>query len=708
MSDRTKSNGILSLALRLSLSKRKEQTWRRACLFVAGLIAALTVMSGFAVAAMVQAANGREFDRTAVVAVPEHASLMVAQRADIWRGKQFPVVYLEPMRSSGVPAALPPGLDRLPLPGEVAISPELARASAADGSLASRYPLTSARISDEGLSGPGELLAYARPAAGTTLAGSRATRYVSSFGAEPNTYGTVSVAGLSTLPTTQMVLGGLALLGVPTLLLLCAATATASAGRDRRLQILAWLGVRPSHLLAIVIVDAVLWAGFGAVIGAVGGQLLFRTTTVVPVLTMPVFSGDMTVAALPTAGTALIVLTVAALSAVLTDRWRQRTDLTRPIAAPQQLSRFRTLPMLPGLAIVLLALFVPGRLSGSLGLAGVILVVLAMPLLLPKWVASAGGFLQRRGTVSTLLAGRRLERFPHVVARPLFGLAGLTLLACCVLGFLAVTAPDESGARPDRAVVTYRVGSLNEGQESLERFRAALPDAAVFAYVQTTDGLQIGSSCADLARALKLGCEPGDQGALAPRDEQQLRAALGAPPGTAIALKDSVPPAGGRVLVLAPSAVSDADVRNAAARTLLGPVVSSAADMQPQQSPLVAWLTAALIVAGVLGTGGAVMLAIDGSLRASHRNAALRNLGLTRRRLAGLEALQFGVSYFTVIGTSLLAGLGLCYVLVTIGGSIALPWAGLALVAGAGAVTGLVICALIAVFGRISALRAAD
>jgi hypothetical protein len=62
-------------------------------------------------------------------------------------------------------------------------------------------------------------------------------------------------------------------------------------------------------------------------------------------------------------------------------------------------------------------------------------------------------------------------------------------------------------------------------------------------------------------------------------------------------------------------------------------------------------------------------------------------------------------SYLTVIGTSLLVGVGLCYALVTIGGSTELPWAKLFLVATISAITGLAICLLIAVLGRVTSGR---
>lgn len=706
MNDRALPVGVAKLSIRLALGRRKQQVWRRASLIFAGSVCALALMSGGAVSGMIDVTQQREFARTAVTGLPGESSLMMASRADIWRAEQFPVVLVEPAGSVD-DAPLPPGLSRLPDPGKVAVSPRLAELAAQNGRLLSRYSSSSMLIESEGLLGPDELLAYARPTGEQTLADAKSTRYVVTFGAEPNTAGTASVGLRSELPTTQMVLGGIALLGVPALLLLCASTATASTVRDRRLSVLRRLGISRGQSLAIVVVDAVLWTGAGATACVVASHFLFPRLTKVPLLGLPVFEGDLKIAVEWTAGVIGIVVAAAALSAVATDTWRRRTPATAPVAAPDRLSRIRVAPMLVGLSLVGVALITPGRLSGTIGLAGAIMVVLGLPLLMPYGLATAGGLLRQGSRTSMLLAGRRLQRFPTTIARPLFGLAGLTLIVCCVLGFLAVANAED----PSRAAVgpeTYRVSFLGSQQKSVDDFRHALPGALVLEFAQEGESLIITARCKDLSSKVVLECASPGYGPLVHADARRLGAVLGVPPDTGLILVESVPDFTGRLLVVAPAEVVADDIRNAAARTLLAPVVSGAAEMRQRQSPLVSWLLSALLAAAVLGALTASIMAIDGTLRSAQRDAALRSLGLTRYRLARLEAVQFAASYITVIGSSFLVGVGLCYVMATIGASSDLPWSGLATTGLIAAGGGVVIFGLIVGFGRLVEYRPAD
>jgi hypothetical protein len=85
----------------------------------------------------------------------------------------------------------------------------------------------------------------------------------------------------------------------------------------------------------------------------------------------------------------------------------------------------------------------------------------------------------------------------------------------------------------------------------------------------------------------------------------------------------------------------------------------------------------------------AAVLAVDGVLRSARRDAALSALGLTRRQLGQIGALRFSASYATMMSISMVCGVALCVVMTTIGGSVPVPWQGLAFTAGSSARAGI-------------------
>ncbi|WBB82097.1 hypothetical protein O7606_12435 [Micromonospora sp. WMMD882] len=206
---------LLKLALRLAVGGSPGQRWRQVALVLAGLVTAVLALFVVGSANALSRIDEREFARTAIVGETDGASLMLARRVDTWRGEQFPVLYLEPRPDVPELALLPPGLSRLPEPGEAFVSPALAELIDDHPALADRYGRQPAVLPDSALGRKDELLAYLRPPAGRSIAADERSHPIKGYGAEPHTPGTVSVADPSDLPTLPMLLAALALLGVP-------------------------------------------------------------------------------------------------------------------------------------------------------------------------------------------------------------------------------------------------------------------------------------------------------------------------------------------------------------------------------------------------------------------------------------------------------------------------------------------------------------
>ena len=159
---------------------------------------------------------------------------------------------------------VPPGLERLPGPGEVAVSPAMRRllASMPDDELDDRYPgRVTATIGDEGLADPDQLVALigrTPDQLGEVTSGSLYT--VRGFGSLPSGY--AFYQGIRVL----LLLGAVLLL-LPVIIFIVMATRVAAAHREQRLAAIRLVGA--TRLQAAVV--AAVETGLGAVAGTVLG-----------------------------------------------------------------------------------------------------------------------------------------------------------------------------------------------------------------------------------------------------------------------------------------------------------------------------------------------------------------------------------------------------------------------------------------------------
>ncbi|MCT4357215.1 ABC transporter permease [Streptomyces sp. Je 1-79] len=165
------------------------------------------------------------------------------------------------------PTPLPPGVDHLPAPGEVLLSPrlrdELAQRPALAGLLPGRVTGT---IGPAGLTGPDELFAYV----GSTRDHLHEAREVDYYGGRWPPY---TVVDSSTLDILRFTLACVVLLPLAVFLSVCARLSAES--RARRLAALRLVGMSVKDTLRVNAGETVSAAFLGALLG-VGGYLVFN------------------------------------------------------------------------------------------------------------------------------------------------------------------------------------------------------------------------------------------------------------------------------------------------------------------------------------------------------------------------------------------------------------------------------------------------
>jgi hypothetical protein len=162
---------------------------------------------------------------------------------------------------------VPPGLERLPGPGEVAVSPAMRRllASTPDDELDDRYPgRVVATIGDRGLGHPDQLVALiGRTPAQLGEVTSRSLYTVRGFGSLPSGY--AFHQGIRVL-----LLMGAVLLLVPVTIFIVMATRVAAAHREQRLAAIRLAGATRLQTAVVAAVETGLGAAAGTAIGWAG------------------------------------------------------------------------------------------------------------------------------------------------------------------------------------------------------------------------------------------------------------------------------------------------------------------------------------------------------------------------------------------------------------------------------------------------------
>jgi hypothetical protein len=175
---------------------------------------------------------------------------------------------------------VPPGLERLPGPGEVAVSPAMRRllASTPDDQLDDRYPgRVTATIGDEGLAHPDQLVALIGRTPDQLGEVTSASLYrVRGFGSLPSGY--AFYQGIRVL----LLLGAVLLLA-PVIIFIVMATRVAAAHREQRLAAIRLVGATRLQAAVVAAVETGLAAVAGGALGwagyEAGRRILAATVT---------------------------------------------------------------------------------------------------------------------------------------------------------------------------------------------------------------------------------------------------------------------------------------------------------------------------------------------------------------------------------------------------------------------------------------------
>lgn len=434
-----------------------------------------------------------------------------------WRGKQLRLLEVEVLGRSVAP---PPGIAALPAPGQVLVSPALARAlvgSHAD-ELRPRLPgSVVGTVGQAGLVGPQELYAVAGAAPGVLPDGELGRGFQGHGGPR----WLVSVDNGPLWEVTQgpgdelrvaVLLAGVGLV-VPLLLLVVTATRLSAASRDRRMSAIRLIGATARQLRLLGAFEGLVVGAVGAVAG--GGLFLLLRPTAAALLPVPngLYAADVR-PSLPVA--LLVLLGVPVLSAVA-----GVVALRRPVASPLATSRQagagragarRLLPLATGL-LLLLAAYADRTDVLRGGTRGVALLLGGATLCLVG-TAMAGAALARvcgvalaswgRGPASQL-AGRRLVMDPQGSARALTGTALVVVVVGWLLAFLpllALSSPNGTGElsaalRPGTVVAPVSTSTPPALLHAAVRAAAGVPGVGTVAAIGTASLLPVGSRLPD-------------------------------------------------------------------------------------------------------------------------------------------------------------------------------------------------------------------
>jgi hypothetical protein len=528
---------VILLGLRLTLAGGREAATRLVLVAVAVTLGVGLVLTTLAGINAVHAQNDRYAWLETGAAGAQHSSggdpLWWRLTADSFHGEQIGRV---DVAATGPRSDVPPGLPRLPGPGDLYASPALAallRDVPAD-QLADRYPgRLVGTIGPAGLPAPDSLI---------VVIGHSAAELSRQPGAD-------EVAGIS-ITTPSACNGPCFALGIdangialvlsvvtaallfPVLIFIGTATRLSAARREQRFAAMRLVGATPRQVAVIATVESTVATGLGVLAGFGLFYALRPLVAPIPFTGAPFFTSDLTLTPVEILLVALGIPVAAAVVARLALRRVSISPLgvSRRVTPPAPRA-WRLVPLLAGLA-ELTWFVVAGRPATTnqqiYAYTAGILITMAGLVLAGPWLTMMGSRLviRRAGGPAPLLAGRRLADDPRAGFRAISG-----LVLALFVGSIAValiTSIDASEAAPSqtaagRATLLARLTDWSTRPPSLRV--AAVPDQVMsdlkaipgvravvpIPAVSFTDGLPTGAmSCTDLAAVPVLGrCPAG-------------------------------------------------------------------------------------------------------------------------------------------------------------------------------------------------------
>jgi hypothetical protein len=491
------------LGLRLAVAGGRESLLRLALTAVGvgvGVLLLLLSLTGQSAAqGRAERSGWRSADSTTPATAPDAALFLSV--TDYHDGTAMARAYVAAL---GPRPPVPPGLERLPGPGEVAVSPAMRRLleSTPDDQLDDRYPgRVTATIGDAGLAHPDELVALiGRTPDYLGEVRSRSVQEVRGFGALPSGYAYYLALRVSLLV-------GAVLLLVPVVVFIVMATRVAAAQREQRLAAIRLVGATRLQAAVVAAVETGLaavagsalgWAGYevgrrvlAATVTYQGGRFFVDDVVVAPWLLLLVLLGVPVLATLTT---------IAALSRV------QVGPLAASRRAHRPPSAWRALPFAVGvggqLAAVPLRGVVDSETLDNLVPLFVIATIVGFVAIGPWLCMLAGrGMARVSRRVPGLIAARRVAADPRATFR---AVSGVVLAVFAVTYSASLVEPSQDRPRDGTGVLRPGVVEVYTGGVPEAQVAPLLSEQAVASRLETGTGGQVVESCPKLARVVTL------------------------------------------------------------------------------------------------------------------------------------------------------------------------------------------------------------
>ncbi|MET1075221.1 MAG: FtsX-like permease family protein, partial [Umezawaea sp.] len=368
-----------------------------------------------------------------------------------FRGEEVAVTYVY---ATAADHPLPPGVDRLPGPGEVLLSPALSRLLDSPSGELLRPRFDGKRVGElprTVLGEPTALKAYVGADASFLEPGTNAAP-VERFGAAPGGGG--GDGGERTPELMLLALLGAVVLLLPVFTFVATTARIAGAQRDRRLSALRLVGSDSRQVHRIAAAESLVSAVAGLVVGtavfllvrqAIEGVELFGTSFYASDLTPDLLGGTVVVLAIPAVS---LLATLVALRRTIVEPLgvvRQGKPVRRRVW-------WRLLMVVAGVGLMIAAGSTDPHASGSTAtiVIGSALLLIGVPVLLPWLVERVAGRV-RGGAPSWQLAIRRLQLDSGTSARVVGGVAVVLTGAIALLTVLTATieqpdTPEASGS----------------------------------------------------------------------------------------------------------------------------------------------------------------------------------------------------------------------------------------------------------------------
>ncbi len=464
-------------------------------------------------------------------------------RADYYRGKQIGRVDLA---ATGSESPIPPGIPKLPAPGQFYASPALAKLlrTTPAAQLGDRYPgRMVGTIGPAALPSPDSLIiiighsvaelshqndAHLVPNISTTSP-SQCTGAGCALGAGINHNGIVLILAVVT-----------AALLFPVLIFIGGATRLSATRREQRFAAMRLVGATPNQIAVISTVESAL----ASIIGVAGGFALFYALRPaiagIPFTGDPFFTSDVSL----NVPDILFVVLGIPLGAAVAARLALRRVSISPLGVSRRVTprpprAWRLIPLLAGIAELAYFAYIRDVGAGThtnttleavLFLIGVLLVMAGLVIAGPWLTMLASRLVIRRANrPATLIAARRLADNPQTAFRAISGLVLAVFVGTCAIAIItAVAAGSNTAGGLGRAADSTLIDSLSQPDAA---HPATSADATTTHALRSISGvtgvavlhdanaakqsprfgpMELVVSCADLATMPALGhCPPG-------------------------------------------------------------------------------------------------------------------------------------------------------------------------------------------------------